>query len=477
MHAFKLFPLVAAALVALGLPCPAIGGHPNAPKPNFVFLLVDDLGWSDLPAYGNRFHETPAIDRLAREGMRFTDAYAACPVCSPTRASILTGRYPATLNLTDFIPGHWRPWAKLVVPEFNGQLPLEEVTIAEALAPAGYVSGSFGKWHLGPATHFPDKQGFDSWLVTRGGHFFPNVRTFPTTEYPDGAYLADVLTGEAEGFLEANRDRPFFLFLSHYAVHIPLHAKQAKIAKYQAKPKPAQGVNNPIYAGMIESVDESVGRVLAKLDELELTDHTVVILTSDNGGLRQHYRGIGPIVTSSAPLRAEKGTLYEGGIREPLIVRWPGAVAPGSTCDVPVSSVDFYPTLLDVARVEDAPRHHVDGKSLVPLLTQMGKLDREAIFWHYPHYHHSTPAGAIRSGDWKLLEFYEDGKLELYNLKDDLSETLDLAESEPATAARLREMLHDWRASVAAKMPTENPDYDRVRAHQWGDRRKRTTKN
>lgn len=220
---------------------------------------------------------------------------------------------------------------------------------------------------------------------------------------------------------------------------------------------------------MIESVDESVGRVLAKLDALELTDRTVVILTSDNGGLRQHYREKGPIVTSNAPLRAEKGTLYEGGIREPLIVRWPGAIEAGSTCDVPVSSVDFYPTLLDIAKVEDDP--HVDGKSLVPLLTQTGKLDREAIFWHYPHYHHSTPAGAVRSGDWKLLEFYEDGKLELYNLRDDLSETTNLAESEPAIAAGLREMLHDWRASVGAKMPTENPDYDPTRSHEWGDRR------
>ena len=471
MRSTKSIARIAAALAVLVLPGAATGGPPDGRPPNFVFILVDDLGWADLPAYGNRFHETPAIDRLAREGMRFTDAYAACPVCSPTRASILTGKYPATLNLTDFIPGHWRPWARLVVPEFNQQLPLDEVTIAEALAPAGYVSGGFGKWHLGPRTHFPDQQGFDAWRVTAGGHFFPRVNATPTIAYPDGTYLADVLTDEAERFLEANRDRPFFLYLAHYAVHIPLEAKQPVIDQYTAKPKPAAGVNNPVYAAMVESVDDSVARVLAKLDELRLTDETVVVFTSDNGGLRQHYQGIGPIVTTNAPLRGEKGTLYEGGVREPLIVRWPGVVEPGRTCRAPVTSVDFYPTLLEIAGAAGNPGHRVDGVSLVPVLTRAGPLDREAIYWHYPHYHHSTPAGAVRAGDWKLIEFYEEGRAELYNLKTDVGETENLAESQPETAARLRAMLHEWRASVGAKMPTANPDYDPKRAHEWGDRR------
>jgi arylsulfatase A len=266
--------------VSSGLALQAAEGADSAAglnrPPNIVLFLVDDMGWIDPACYGNPFHETPNIDRLASQGMRFTDAYAACPVCSPTRARIMTGRYPATVNLTDFIPGHWRPWDKLVVPKFNQELPHSEVTIAEALKPAGYVSASFGKWHLGGATHNPDSQGFDEMLVTGGRHFFPNFRTTPPAEIDDGAYLADVLTDRAVRFMEQHRDEPFFLYLPHYAVHIPLEAKQELIAKYERKqPKPPGRVNNPAYAAMVEHIDQSLGRIMAKLDELQLADDTL----------------------------------------------------------------------------------------------------------------------------------------------------------------------------------------------------------
>lgn len=439
--------------------------------PNIVFFLVDDLGWADVGCYGNRFHETPNIDRLASQGMRFTDAYAACPVCSPTRASIMSGKYPARLDLTDFIPGHWRPYEKLRVPDNILALPHSEVTIAEALNPAGYVTGSFGKWHLGGPKHFPGTQGFDKWIVTGGRHFAPRFRTTPKMNIPEGTYQADFLTNQAEGFIRANKDKPFMLYLSHFAVHIPLEAKKKTVAKYEAKPKPPTGVNNPVYAAMVEHVDDSVGRVMKVLDEQGLTDNTLFVFFSDNGGLRQHFKQIGPIVTSNAPLRDEKGTLYEGGIREPLIVRWPGKVKPGSVCDAPVTSVDFLPTFTDITGRPTPP--NVDGESLLPLLTQTGKLRRDAIYWHYPHYHHSTPAGAIREGDFKLIEFYEDGKLELYNLCEDIGEKHNLADKMPDKARALQKQLARWRKQVDAKMPTPNPNHDPARAHEWGNPRKR----
>lgn len=448
----------------------AEGAPPNGRPPNIVFVLIDDMGWSDAGCYGNTFHETPNIDRLAQQGMRFTDAYAACPVCSPTRASIMTGKYPATLNLTDFIPGHWRPWAKLVVPEFNQQLPFDEITFAEALKPAGYVSGAFGKWHLGGRDHDPDTQGFDDFLVTGGRYFYPNFRTTPKIEIKDGTYRADVLTDQAVKFIKSNRDRPFVLYLSHHVVHIPLEAKQELIDKYERKPKPAHGVNNPIYAAMVEHADRSLGRVMQTLDELHLAENTVVIFFSDNGGLYRRFDGVGPAVMSNAPLRAEKGTLYEGGIREPLIVRWPGVVEPGSTCSVPVSSVDFFPTFVEIAGLKNKVTHPIDGVSLVPLLKQTGGLDRDALFWHYPHYHHSSPAGAIRAGDYKLIEYFEDGRLELYNLSKDIGEQHNLVREMPEKAKQLQQRLAAWRKSVGAKMPTPNPDYDPKRADQWGRR-------
>jgi arylsulfatase A-like enzyme len=425
-------------------------------KLNFVFFLIDDMGWMDLACQGSKFYETPNIDRLASQGMRFTNAYAACPVCSPTRASVMTGRYPARLHLTDWIAGHNRPNAKLRIPDWTQHLALEEITIAEALKPAGYATASIGKWHLGGPEYWPEKQGFDvNFAGTNQGqppnYFAPyKIQTIPSA--PDGEYLTDRLAEEACKFIDANKGRPFFVYLPHYAVHGPLMAKKEMIEKYKAKADPASGQKNAVYAAMIQSVDESVGKVCAKLDELGLADRTVVIFMSDNGGVAG--------TTSNTPLRAGKGTLYEGGIREPLIVRWPGAVKPGTTSDEVVISVDFFPTILEMAGVAPDPKLVLDGISLVPVLKQAGKLTREAVYWHYPHYHNTTPGGIIRAGDWKLIEYFEDNRVELYNLREDLGETKDLAATSPEKAAGLRKKLADWRTSVGAQMPTPNPDYD-----------------
>ncbi len=430
-------------------------------KPNIVFILIDDMGWTDLGCYGSKFHETPNIDRLAKQGMRFTNAYAACPVCSPTRASILAGQYPARVGITDFIPGHWRPFEKLIVPQNRLQLPLEAITIPEALKEQGYATAHIGKWHLGGRDYFPEHQGFDT--AIQGG---TNQNDKRVTSYTD----------KAIEFIQTNPDKPFFLHLSHNTVHIPLEAPQELIDKYKNKPKPPTGVNNPVYAAMVEHLDNSIGRIMNKLDELNLSNRTIVIFFSDNGGLYRAYggyRGNRDPVSTNDPLRGEKGTLYEGGIREPLIIRWPGVVKPATTCDAPVTSVDFYPTFLDIVGAKGSPSHVLDGESILPLLRQTGKLKRDAIYWHYPHYHHSRPAGAIRDGNFKLIEFYEDGRLELYNLKRDISEKNNLAMKMPKKAAQLQKKLNAWRKSVNAKMPTPNPDYDPARAHEWGRRQRR----
>jgi len=435
---------------------------PPPQKPNFVFFLIDDMGWRDLACYGSTFYETPNIDRLAAQGMRFTSAYAACPVCSPTRASIMTGKYPARLHLTDWIPSHERPYAKLRIPDWTRHLALEELTIAEALKPAGYVSASIGKWHLGDEEFWPDKQGFDlnvaGCQMGQPPSYFSPYKIPTIQPGPDGEYLTDRLADEAVSFIEKNKDRPFFLYLPHYAVHSPLMAKKEMVEKYQAKPKADEGQTNATYAAMIQSVDDCVGKVCAKLEALGLADRTIVFFMSDNGGVVR--------TTSNAPLRAGKGTLYEGGIREPMIVRWPGAVKPASVCDEVVTSVDFFPTILTMAGVMWESEGRLDGANLVPLLTRGARLQRDAVYWHYPHYHNTTPGGAIRAGDWKLIEYFEDGRVELYNLKDDLGETKDLASAMPERAAELRKKLADWRQAVGAQMPTPNPDYDPAKSAQ-----------
>lgn len=452
------FSLALAAMVLTRLP----GAAQPAQPPNIIFILVDDLGWTDLGCQGSKFYETPNIDRLAREGMRFTQAYSACTVCSPTRAALMTGKYPARLHVTDWIKGHEYPKARLKVPDWTMCLPLEERTIAEVLKEAGYATASIGKWHLGGREFYPDKQGFD---VNLGGcdkgqppSYFSPYGIPTLTDGPPGEFLSDRLTDEAIKFTEQNKAKPFFVFLPHYAVHTPLMGKSNVVAKYRAKADTNSPQRNAQYAALVESVDDSVGRLLRRLDELRLAENTVIFFTSDNGGL------VLDNVTSNRPLRAGKGSAYEGGVRVPLIVKWPRVTQPGSVCETPIITPDFFPTLLEVAGLSSSPQSVLDGESLVPLLRQSGKLKRDAIYWHYPHYHPggATPYSAIRDGDWKLIEFFEDNRVELYNLKDDIGEQANLAAKWPQQAKQLRERLQAWRQQVGAQMPTPNPDYAAV---------------
>ncbi|HYW46451.1 MAG TPA: sulfatase [Bryobacteraceae bacterium] len=469
MTSFSRRRFLASAVAPLAL---ARSSAAQSRPPNFLFILIDDMGWRDLGCYGSSFYETPNIDRFARQSVRFTNAYAACPVCSPTRASILTGRYPARLHLTDWIPGRaqW-PAARLLTPAFKQELPLDELTIPQALKPLGYASASIGKWHLGGPPFYPDKHGFDLNVAgTERGQPQSYFGPFHLPNLEGGSpdeYLTDRLTVEAEKFIEANRSRPFFLYLPEFAVHLPEQAKAATIDRFRAKADPKNPQHDPVYAAMISSLDENVGRILGKLDSLGLAEHTVVIFMSDNGGLV--YEGNRKVpVTSNAPLRAGKGHLYEGGIREPMMIRWPGVTKAGSTCDVPVSSIDFFPTILEIAGARMDPGRPVDGRSLTPLLKGTGPLRRDAIYWHYPHYSNQggVPGGAVRAGDYKLIEFYEDGRLELYNVAKDIRESQDLAKSDARRAARLHDMLKKWRESVNAAMPAPNPKYDPAAAGQ-----------
>ena len=446
---------------------------PNAGRPNIVFILIDDLGWADLPVYGHAFHETPAIDRLAAQGLRFTHAYTAAPLCSPTRASIQSGQYPARVGVTDFIPGKWRPYERLTVPKNRTQhLPLEVVTVGEAMKMQGYATAYFGKWHLGSSRTgtTPAAQGYEvSFYQSGPGHFDLADNFTPPQEVEPDDYYAEVITDHGLAFMEAHRDQPFFLTLSHYAVHIPLEARQELIDKYENKEKPAEGVNNPIYAAMVEHVDQSVGRVLDTLDELELSQNTVVVFYSDNGGLSERYdKADGVVMTTNAPLREEKGGLWEGGIRVPLLVRWPGVVAPGGTSDALLSSVDLFPTFIDLAGGTMPEGQTFDGISMVPVLRGAVPDAERTLFFHYPHYHHTVPAGAIRQGDFKLLEFFDDGHTELYNLREDIGEAHDLAEEMPEKAAAMQTLLAEWRDEVGAAMPVANPDFDEARRNEWG---------
>lgn len=454
-------------------------------RPNFIFVLVDDMGWSDAVCYGSTFYETPNIDRLAGGGMRFTDAYAACPVCSPTRASIMAGKYPARLNITDWIPGRQaggaNPNEMLLSPEFRQELPLEEITLAESLQETGYKTFFAGKWHLGGDGFYPENQGFAANLggwekgYPQGGYFSPYENP-KLNDGPEGEHLADRLTSEALSFLQNVGDEPFFLYLSFYSVHTPLQGKRELIARYEAKAnrlspiggprfivegrKEARQIqDHPVYAAMIHTLDANIGRLLEGLNRLGLSEDTVIFFMSDNGGLSTAEGS----PTSNLPLRGGKGWLYEGGIREPLIVRWPSTIPKGSISSEPVISTDFYPTILEMASLSLKPSQHRDGLSLVPLLTQAGSsLGRDALFWHYPHYSNQggTPGGAIRRGDFKLIQFYEDSHLELYNLRQDIGEQENLAEATPDLAEQLLAELESWRASVGAKMPTKNPGYE-----------------
>jgi len=433
------------------------------PKPNFLFILADDFGWPQLSCYGSYFYETPNIDRLASEGMKFTDAYAACPVCSPTRASIMTGKYPARLHLTDFIPGGPFPYEKLKQPAWQKYLPLEELTIAEILKAAGYATASFGKWHLSIAKkppesepYDPDKQGFDETLITE--------KPSPNQDPEKDAHNVELLTQKSLEFLERNKDNEFFLYVAHNTIHDPIMAKRELVDKYRNKPGSDLPQNNPIIAAMLEELDNSVGRLLEKLDELKIANKTIVIFFSDNGGLEKDAK--------QTPLRSGKANLYEGGIRVPLIIRWPGVTRPSSICSEPVISVDFFPTILESVGLENKARKPIDGVSMVPLLTQSGSLNRKAIYWHYPHYHGANigPCGAVRASDYKLIEWFDesicgpDNRFELYHLKEDLGEQNNLAKKMPEKTRELKKMLQDWRTEVNAQMLMPNPNYNPTKA-------------
>ncbi len=456
------------------------------PKPNIIFILIDDMGWKDLGCYGSEFYETPNIDRLADEGMLFTDAYAACPVCSPTRASILSGKYPATLGITDWIDydGRIHPCTgKLMDAPYIKHLPFEEKSIALALREGGYNTWHIGKWHLGKRPYYPENHGFDVniggcyWGHPFNGYFSPyGIETLE--DGPKGEYLTDRITDEAISLIRNNKDKPFFLNLCHYAVHNPIEAKEEDIKRFEKKAK-EMGLDrlnpfedgeffpvdhkkhlrvrrrliqsDPAYAAMIFNSDWNIGRLMDALEESGQAENTVIIFTSDNGGLATSEGS----PTSNSPLSEGKGWMYEGGVREPLIVKWPGKIKPGSLCQEPITSPDFYPTLLEIAGLPLIPEQHVDGVSILPLLQGKETLGREAIYWHYPHYGNQggTPGSAIRMGDYKLLEFFEDGRVELYNLVEDLEQEENLAGEMPQLTDHMKRLLHDWRKSVEAKMP------------------------
>ncbi len=464
------FPMLLAVIVS----CFA-GKSASADPPNIVLIVADDLGAADLACYGADLHETPNLDRFAAENVRFTEAYAAAPICSPTRASIMTGKYPARLHMTIWWEGakagptRNRP---LVTPQTVADLPHSEVTLAEVLHDAGYRTMHVGKWHLGDAFHYPETQGFD---VNIGGTMWgaPSTFFYPFAGYwgrsqtewryvPDlqfsseNDYLTDRLTDRAIELIGQSRHQPFFLNLCFHSVHTPIEGKPERVARFADRLRPQLHHQNPGYAAMVQSLDENVGRLLGCLAEQGLAKNTVVIFTSDNGGYVNEYGG--QRVTNNAPLRSGKGSLYEGGTRVPLIVRWPGSTPSGVECDQPVCTIDFYRTILEITGLEGDAEHIrvVDGISLANLLRDPdSRLDRDALYFHYPHYYATTtPVSAVRSGDWKLLEYFEDGRVELFNLADDPGEQHDLAAELPERAAALQQQLANWRTAVDAQLPT-----------------------
>jgi arylsulfatase A-like enzyme len=467
-------------------------------KPNVIFILLDDYGYTDAGCYGSKFYETPNVDRLASESVRFTNAYAACPVSSPTRAAIMTGRYPVNTGITEWIPGRQAsdsgaPYDKLIPLPFKLNLDLEEVTIAEVLRENGYKTMISGKWHLGEDTlHWPEYQGFD---VNKGGFskgspvrneqakgYFSPYGNPRLTDGPPGEYLTDRQTNEAIRFIEENNKKPFFVYLSYYAVHNPMQAKEEHIRKFIVKAdslglskmeaftrekewiRPSMSNDfkeriihsNPVYAAMIYSVDENIGKLLKKLEELKLDKNTIIIFTSDNGGLATSAGS----PTCNTPLRAGKGWLYEGGIRVPLIIKVPGTIEPGSVNDTPVSSIDFFSTIIDMTG-SHIKRNNSDGISLLPVLKN-GTLEERPIFWHYPHYNNmgTEPGSAVRLGKYKLIDNFERERQELYDLGNDLSETNDISSSNPEKTKELYNLLKEWRTKTNAKMMLPNPNWN-----------------
>ena len=470
-------PLLLFLLLA-GLLC---GRTAAAERPNVVLILADDLGWADLGCYGADLHETPHLDRLATEGVRFTQAYAMS-VCSPSRAALLTGQHAARLHITIWAEGSLQGPTnrKLLQADSQHDLPHSETTLAKYLQDVGYLTALVGKWHLGGAGYFPETHGFDVniggthwgapqtfWWPYRGsGRFGTEFRYVPHLEFGrPGEYLTDRLTDEALHVIDRAAGKPFFLYLAHHAPHTPIEARAGDVDHFAAKLRPDLRHQNPVYAAMVKSLDESVGRVLAHLKQRGLDRSTIVVFASDNGGYVGTDRRSGQTVpvTSNTPLRSGKGSLYEGGIRVPLVVRWPGVTTAGVECHEPVVLMDLFHTLRAAAGSVSPPASGADGLDLVPLLKNpTGKLARDTLYFHYPHYYETTtPVGAVRAGDWKLVEYLEDHRVELFNLRDDPGERTDLAAKMPEKAAELQTRLRTWRVSVDAAMPKPNPDFAR----------------
>ncbi|BDD09736.1 sulfatase [Fulvitalea axinellae] len=468
---------IALAIFAFCLVAQAQGKGKKLRKPNVVVLFVDDMGWTDLGCFGSKFYETPNIDALAEDGVRFTNAYANCTVCSPSRASMMTGKYPARLHLTDWIQGHsyLAKHSAKQVPDWTMKLDPKEKTVAEILKDEGYTTMHVGKWHLGEdETDWPEYHGFDhnvgGWSrgAPKGGYFSPydNPRL---KDGPKGEHLTDRLTDEAIKLIGENKEKPFFLHFAFYAVHTPLQGKKDLVEKYKRVAKPEMPQRHPIYAAMVEAMDQNVGRLVEYLKQNGLYENTLIVFTSDNGGLVNRYQlhrnpNHTP-TTNNLGLRSGKGDMYEGSVRVPMFVTWKGEVPSGKTTDQVAMTMDVKPTVLDFLGLKKKYKPEfkaMDGQSLRKTLIKGKTDDDRPVFWHYPHYHYqgAVPYGAVRSGDWKLVEIYEDGTTELYNLANDLEETHDLSASNPEKTAELKVMLNDWRKEVKAQMPVDNPDFD-----------------
>lgn len=480
------FPFKILLIVLAVFSCTSKNTTKKAP-PNIVFILADDLGWADLPMYGNTFNEAPNLEKLAQDGIKFTNAYAANPVCSPTRASIQTGLYPARMGINDWIPGHWRPYENVLASINTVQhLPYNTETLGELLKKAGYTTAFFGKWHLGnDEKSIPKNRGYDESVIFDSAPFFGYQSTMqPKQNFPEDMVLSEALTNLSTDFITKNQDKPFFLFISHFDVHVQLDAQKELVEKYLDKPKAKDYPSNAVYAAMIENIDNSVGRVMAKLKALNLEENTVIVFFSDNGGLVHRYDKIpllDPhslpfyendtlqyIATSNKPLRGEKGTVFEGGIREPLIIKWPGTAKKGAQNNALVSSIDFFPTLLDIANGTLEKNQVMDGKNIVSEIKGANSDISRTLFWHYPVYHHDVPASAVRKGDWKLIQYLDDNHVELFNLKKDVGETTDLSKKEPERTEVLLNLLKNWRKDIHAEMPKPNPNFDEAKRKEWG---------
>lgn len=449
------------------------GKKRKAKRPNIVMLLADDLGWTGLRSFGSDLYETPNLDRLAESGVKFTNAYSACTVCSPTRASVMTGMYPARLRLTDFIAGQNRPFAKMRIPDWTKKLESHQTTIAETLRDAGYRTGHIGKWHLSARGESakgtePTDQGFDVSMTrppgTKGYFVKPNALSDSGSNY-----LTDVLTDSACQFIDDSKSAPFFLYFAYHVPHTPIQGREDLVEYFGQKVEESAIHQNATYAAMVSSLDQSVGRILDQLERSGLGENTIIVFTSDNGGLTQRY-GKHDGFTENLPLRRGKGSAYEGGVRVPAIVKWPGVTRAGQVCEEPIMTTDYFPTFVEMAGIKQEMPKGIDGRSIVPMLSDIGSTLNRNLYWHYPHYHAGGdgPYSAVRSGNFRFIEFHEDSSIRLYDLANDIGERSDLADVMPGKAAELLADLHRWRASVDAQMPTENPNHDLTRAAQVG---------